>query len=112
MPRDRNVFDPNYKVAELGSKPSMGKWKKWRCDFEWFVDTSGLSWKGTSGLLRQLRFREQPFDGSQLADAIDSAKKRKDKVPQEHEYEYEVKTDVLYYLIMPKLDEVMSTEFA
>ena len=47
------------------------------------MDTIGPSWKGTSGLLRQLKFREQPFDGSQLADAIASAKKRKGKAPQE-----------------------------
>ena len=63
-PRDRNVFDPrDYKVAELGNKRSMAKWKKWCRDFECFVDTIGPSWKGTSGLLRQLRFREHPFDG-------------------------------------------------
>ena len=55
--RDRNAFDPrDYKVAELGNKPSMATWKKWCRNFECFVDTIGPSWKGTSGLLRQLRF--------------------------------------------------------
>ena len=34
-PRDRNVFDPrDYKVAELGNKPSMAKRTKWCRDFE------------------------------------------------------------------------------
>ena len=66
----------------------MGRWKKWRRDFECFVDTIGPSWKGTSVLLRELRYREQPFDGSQLAEAIVSAQKRQDKAPHEHEYEH------------------------
>ena len=111
--RDRNVFDPrDYKVAELGNKPSMAKWKKWFRDFECFVDTIGPSWKGTSGLLRQLRFHEQPFDNSQLSGTAADTRKRNDKAPQEHEYEFDAKTDVLYRLIMPKLDGVMSAEFS
>ena len=49
----------------------------------------------------------------QLLDAVADARKRHDKAPvgNEHEYEFEVKTDVLYRLIMLKLDEVMSAEF-
>ena len=69
--RDRNVFDPrDYKLAELGPKPSVARWKKWRRDLEGFVDTIGMSWKGTSGFLRQLRYRKQPFEGSELHEAI------------------------------------------
>ena len=59
--RDRNVFDPReYKLADLGPKLTVVRWKEWRRDLEGFVDTIGLSWKGTSGLLRQLRYRDQP----------------------------------------------------
>ena len=44
--RDRNVSDPrDYKLADLGVKPSMARWKKWRRDLEGFIDTIGLSWK-------------------------------------------------------------------
>ena len=114
-PRDRNVFDPrDYKVEPLGDKPSLGKWKQWVRDFECFVDTIGPSWKRTSGLLRQLRFREQPFDASQLEEANRDSRKRNDKAPagDEFEYEFATKTDILYRLIMPKLDVVMSAEFS
>ena len=58
------------------------------------MDTIGSSWKGTSGLLRELRYREQPFDGAQLNEAMASAKKRHDKVPNEYGFEYDVKTDI------------------
>ena len=59
---DWNVFDlRDYKLADLGSKPSVARWKKWRRDLEGFVHTIGHSLKGTSGLLRELRYREQPF---------------------------------------------------
>ena len=38
--RDRNVFDPrDYKLADLGVKPSMAWWKKLRRDLEGFIDT-------------------------------------------------------------------------
>ena len=55
-PRDRNVFDPrDFKLAELGVKPEVARWKKWRRDFENYVDTIDPSWRGTSGLLREIR---------------------------------------------------------
>ena len=112
-PKDRDVFDPrDYKVAELGPKPSIGRRKKWRRDSKCFVDAIGLSWRGTSGLLREVRCREQPFDGSQLHEATADAEKRSDKVPKEFGFEFVIKTDILYRLFMPKLDEMMSAEFA
>ena len=59
--KDRNIFDPrDYKLAELGPKPTAAKWKKRRPDFEGFADTIGISWHGTSGPLRELRHRDQP----------------------------------------------------
>jgi hypothetical protein len=64
--RDRNVFDVrDYKLVDLQPKPSIGKWKKWRRDFEAFIDSIGVSWKGTSGLLRQLRHCESTFGAGQ-----------------------------------------------
>ena len=39
--RDRNPRD--YKIAELGAKPPVARWKKWRQDLEGFVDTIGIS---------------------------------------------------------------------
>ena len=111
--KDRNVFDPrDYKLAELGPKPTLARWKKWRRDFEGFVDTIGFSWKGTSGLLRELRHREAPFTAAQLSEAVANAKKRHDKTPDEAFYAFEEKADTLYRLIMPKLDEVLSNELA
>ena len=51
--KDRNVFDVrDYKLSDLGLKPTTARWKKWRRDLEGFIDTIGPSWKGTSGLLR------------------------------------------------------------
>ena len=99
--RDRNVFDSrDYKLSELGPKPTVVRWKKWRRDLESFVDTIGTTWKGTSGLLRQLRFREMPFESGHLHDAIADAVKRKDKVPEEFGFEFQTKSDMLYRLIM------------
>jgi hypothetical protein len=111
--QDRNVFDPrDYKIADLGSKPTVVRWKKWRRGLENFVDTIGTSWKGTSGLLRQLRYRDQPFQIGQLDAALADAEKRHDKLPEKSFYNFEEKADTLYRLIMPKLDELLSNEFA
>ena len=111
--RDRNVFDPrDYKLADFGPKPTVVRWKKWRRDLEGFVDTIGMSWKGASGLLRQLRYREEPFEKGQLHDALVDAEKRHDKTPDEAFYGFDEKADILYRLIMPKLDELLSNEFA
>ena len=107
---DRNVFDPrDYKLAPLDAKPSLGKWKKWRRDIEAFIDTIGVGWKGTSGLLRELRRREGLFDSTQFQEA---AAARGDKVPKVDGFDYDDKMDVLYRLVMPKLDEVLSNELA
>ena len=94
---DRNVFDPrDYKLAPLDAKPSLAKWKKWRRDLEAFIDTIGVSWKGTSGLLRELRHREGLFDSSQLQEAVTAAEARGDKAPKIIGFDYEDKKDVLY----------------
>ena len=95
-PKDRNVFDMHdYEIAELGSKPAAARWKKWRRVLESFVDTIGNSWRGTSGLLRQLRYREQPFTSAQLSEAISDAKARHDKTPDPAFYVFEEKADIL-----------------
>ena len=88
-------------IADLGPKPTAVWWKKWRRDFEGFVDTIGLSWKGASAL-----------DSAQLSEAFTNAKKRKDKTPAAFGFDFAEKADILYRLIMPKLDDVMSIEFA
>ena len=107
--RDRNVFDNrDYKLADLQPQPSLGKWKKWRRDLEAFVDTIGHSWKGTSGLMRELRHREVPFEVSQVSDAIRRAEKRGDKSPAAFGFDYDTKKDVPCRLLMPRLDEVLS----
>ena len=42
--RECNVFDPrDLKLAELGAKPSVARWKKWRRDSKGLVDTIGIS---------------------------------------------------------------------
>ena len=43
---------------------------------------------------------------------ISDAKARHDKVPDPSFYEFATKADTLYRLIMPKLDDLMSNEFA
>ena len=86
----------------------MGEWKKWRRDLEGFIDTIGLSWKGTSGLLRELRHREGPFNGTQVREAITAAEARGDKATKLFGFDYEDKKDMFYRLLMPKLDEILS----
>ena len=49
---------------------------------------------GTSGLLRQLRYRDQPFDAGQLHDALVDAGKRHDKTPEEAFYSFDEKVDI------------------
>jgi hypothetical protein len=111
--RDRNVFDVrDYKLAELGTKPTIARWKKWRRDLEGFIDTIGTTWKGISGLLRELRQKLAPFDGSQVQAAITAAQDRGDKAPTYFGFDHEAKKDVLYRLLMPKLDDVLSNELA
>ena len=48
----------------------------------------------------------------QLSEAISNATKRHDKKPEEFGLEFDTKSDILYRLIMLKLDEFMSNEFA
>ena len=96
----------------MGPKPTVGRWKKWRRDLEGFIDTIGLSWKGTSGLLRELRHRETLFNSSQLEEVIEKAKARGDKHPAIFGFDYDEKKDVVYWLLIPKLDEVLSNELA
>ena len=111
--KDRNVFDiRDYKLTDLGAKPTAARWKKWRRDFEQFVDSIGNSWKGTSGLLRQLRHCELPFNEDQIEGAVQKAKERGDKAPLREGYDYENKKDVLYRLLMPRLDDVLGNELA
>jgi hypothetical protein len=46
--RERALFDPrDYKIPDLASTPSMAVFKKWRHDFELFIETIGSSWKGS-----------------------------------------------------------------
>ena len=66
----RNVFDPrDYKLSDLGVKPTTARWKKWCRDLEGFIDTIGLTWKGASGLLRELWHCEAPFEIGQVQKA-------------------------------------------
>ena len=90
----------------------MARWKKWRRDLEGFIDTIGTTWKGTSGSLRELRQREVPFEGSQVQAAISAAQSRGDKAPTYFGFDYAAKKDVLYRLLLPKLDDVLGNELA
>ena len=48
--RDRNVFDVrDYKLTDLGLKPTTARWKEWRRDLEGFIDTIGRPGKGPAG---------------------------------------------------------------
>jgi hypothetical protein len=106
--KDRNVFDVrDYKLSDLGAKPTGARWKKWRRDLESFVDSIGASWKGTSGLLRQLRHCETAFTEGQVEAAVQKARARGDKAPASENYNYDDKKDVLYRLLMPRLDEIL-----
>ena len=44
--------------------------------------------------MRAFRYREQPFDGGQLSEAITNAGKRKDKRPEEFGFEFNIKSDI------------------
>ena len=52
------------------------------------------------------------FDNSQLEEVIGKAKDKGDKHPTVLGFDYDEKKDVLYRLLMPKLDEVLSNELA
>ena len=111
--KDRNVFDVrDYKLSDLGLKPTTARWKKWRRDLEGFIDTIGPSWKGTSGLLRQLRHCELTFAEGGVEAAVQKAKEKGDKAPVVDGFNYKEKKDVLYRLVMPRLDEVLGNELA
>ena len=68
--------------------------------------------KSTGGLLRELRHREGPFEIGQIQEAVTAAQARGDKVPRVSGFECDGKKDVLYRLLMPKLDDVLSKELA
>ena len=111
--KDRNAFDVwDYKLSDLGAKPTNARWKKWRRDFEGFIDTIEPSWKNTSGLLRELRHCELTFTEEQVETAVQSAKARGDKAPEVGGFDSTSKKDVLYRLLMPRLDEVLGIELA
>ena len=102
----------DYKLTDLGAKPTAARWKKWRRDLESFVDSIGASWKGTSGLLRQLRHCEVVFTEGQVEDAVQKARNRGDKDPTAEGFNYDDKKDVLYRSLVPRLDEVLGNELA
>ena len=52
------------------------------------------------------------FDSSQLEEVIQKAKARGDKHPAVCGFDCNKKNDILYRLLMPKLDEVLSNELA
>ena len=58
------------------------------------------------------RLWHQPLMGAQLPGAISDAKARHDKTPDEAFYGFAEKADILYRLILPKLDDVLSNELA
>ena len=62
--------------------------------------------------MRELRHREAPFEGSQVSDAIRGAEKRGAQSPAAFGFDYDTKADILYRLLMPRLDEVLSNELA
>ena len=53
--RERQLFDArDYKIPDLPAAPSMAVFKKWRHDFELFLETIGSSWKGVTAVLRSV----------------------------------------------------------
>ena len=111
--KDRNVFDVrDYKLSDLGVKPTTARWKKWLRDLEGFIDTIGPSWNCTGGLLRELRHCELPFTEGQVKTAVQAARARRDKAPATEGYTYADKKDVLYRILLPRLDEVHCNELA
>ena len=53
-----------------------------------------------------------PFDSGQVQEAVSSARAREDKAPEVMGFDYPSNKDVLYRLLMPRLDEVLGNELA
>ena len=62
--------------------------------------------------MRELRHCEAPFGAGQVEGAIAQAKKRGDNTPTYFGFDYDTKKAVLYRLLIPCLDEVLSNELA
>ena len=113
-PRDRSAFDArDYKVHDLEASPSLAAVRKWRHDVELFTDTLGPSWTGVANMLRNCRLLDQEFDGgSGLMELMEICRKVDGQAPVDpHQFEFSLKSDVLYKLLMPRLNLSLSTEF-
>ena len=63
-------------------------------------------------MLRKLRHREKEFNNTLLEEVIQKAKARGKKHPAVLGFDYDEKKGVLYRLLLPRLDEVLSNELA
>ena len=96
-PRDRNVFDPrDFKLHDLGEKPQLGPFKKWRHELELFVETIGPTWKGVSALLTQSRNLEVEFDKGALTKVCELVTSHLGSTPiNPNFFDFEDKADTL-----------------
>ena len=114
--RERQIFDPrDYKIAEIGDKVSLAGFKKWRHEVEMYIDTIGPSWAGVSKVLKQTKHSEGELRTLAALDAtIDKASKLNgdvDPIDRVH-FDFNVKTDLLYKMLSPKLNLDLSSEFS
>jgi len=111
--RERQLFDArDYKIPDLPAAPSMAVFKKWRHDFELFLETIGSSWKGVTAVLRASRLYEQTFEKDQLGEVEALSAKHEPKAPTlDYSFDFDLKTDALYKLLMPRLPVALATEF-
>ena len=100
------------KIPDLPAAPSMAVFKKWRHDFELFLETIGSSWKGVTAVLRASRLYEQTFEKDQLPEVEALSAKHEPKAPTlDYSFDFDLKTDALYKLLMPRLPVALATEF-
>ena len=77
-----------------------------------FLETIGSSWQGVTAVLLTLRLLEHSFEKDTLREMQDLTLKYVLKAaPLEFGFDFDVKSDALYKLLMPRLPVALATEF-
>ena len=81
-------------------------------DFELFLETVGPSWKGVTAVLRTSRLYEETFEKEKLREVAALTKRHEPRSPDlEIGFDFDLKADALYKLLMPRLPVPLATEF-
>ena len=65
------MFDPrDLKIAGFPDKASVGVFRKWRHNVEFFLDMTGPLWSGVGVVLPSLRKLETAFTKEQLRSSV------------------------------------------